>query len=157
MNKTLKLFLLLFLLVPVCLAAKPLDSKIAQSIQITDLIIRAEIYDYSKCGPHVCEVLSTDGITSLKLVRKPLLESLEEKPGYYLKIIIEGSVLSVNSYLEFPRDKKTIIYDNNIDGRQIVRPEVDPVIFKILAGWLNWLLDKPLAEASSNNYRLLLY
>jgi len=142
MRKTVKLTGLIFLLFPVLLSAKPLDTQIAHSIQVTDLIIKGNLYDFRECGPYVCEVVSTDGSASLKLVRSNILESRDDDTSLRLKIFIKGSVLNADVSLKFLQDKKTIKIDSKTNGRHIVKLEFDPVIFRVLVSWTEWMMEK---------------
>ena len=142
MKKTVKLTGLIFLLFPVLLSAKPLDPQIAHSIQVTDLIIKGNLYDFSECGAYVCEVVSTDRSTSLRLVRSNILESRDDDTSLRLKIFIKGSVLNADVSLKYLQDKKTIKIDSKTNGRHTVTLELDPVIFKVLVGWTEWMMGK---------------
>jgi len=142
MKNTVKLTGLIFLLFPVLLAAKPLDPKIAHSIQVADLIIKGNLYDFTECGAYVCEVISTDGSTSLRLVRSNILQSLDDDTSLRLKIFIKGSVLNADVSLKYLQDKKTIKIDSKSNGQHTVTLELDPVIFKVLVGWTEWMMGK---------------
>ena len=142
MKKTVKLTGLFFLLFPILLSAKPLDPQIAHSIQVTDLIIKGNLYDFRECGAYVCEVVSTDGSASLKLVRSNILESRDDDTSLRLKIFIKGSVLNADVSLKFLQDKKTIKIDSKTNGRHIVKLEFNPVIFRVLVSWTEWMMEK---------------
>ena len=142
MKKKVKLTCLIFLLFPVLLSAKPLDPQIAHSIQVTDLIIKGNLYDFKECGAYICEVVSTDGSASLRLVRSNILESRDDDTSLRLKIFIKGSVLNADVYLKFLQDKKTIKIDSKTNGRHIVKLEFDPVIFRVLVSWTEWMMEK---------------
>ena len=142
MKKTVKLAGLISLLFPVLLSAKPLDPQIVNSIQVTDLIIKGNLYDFKECGAYVCEVVSVDGSASLKLVRSNILESQDNDTSLRLKIFIKGSVLNANVSLKYLQDKKTIKIDSKNNGRHTVTLELDPVIFKVLVGWTEWMMEK---------------
>ena len=142
MKKIVVLTCLIFLLFPVLLAAKPLDPKIAHSIQVTDLIIKGNLYDFRECGAYVCNVISIDGSTSLKLVRSNILESRDNDTSLRLKIFIKGSVLNADVSLKYLQDKKTIKIYSKSNGQHTVTLELDPVIFKVLVGWTEWMMEK---------------
>ena len=142
MKKTVKLTGLIFLLFPVLLSAKPLDPQIAHSIQVTDLIIKGNFYDFGECGTYICEVVSTDGSASLRIVRSNILESRDDDTTQPLKIFIKGSVLNADVSLQYLQDKKTIKIDSKSNGRHTVTLELDPVIFKVLVGWTEWMMEK---------------
>ena len=142
MKKKVKLTCLISLLFPVLLSAKPLDPQIAHSIQVADLIIKGNLYDFRECGAYVCEVVSTDGSASLRLVRSNILESRDDDTSLRLKIFIKGSVLNADVSLKYLQDKKTIKIDSKTNGRHTVTSELDPVIFKVLVGWTEWMMEK---------------
>ena len=87
-------------------------------------------------------MISTDGSTSLRLVRSNILQSLDDDTSLRLKIFIKGSVLNADVSLKYLQDKKTIKIDSKSNGQHTVTLELDPVIFKVLVGWTEWMMGK---------------